>query len=56
MELLFDNAWNICLRIGLGFANKLSANYFDCLRDCKIILNIDIFGSMADSSYICKIS
>lgn len=45
--LLLDNAWNICFKIGLGFANKLSANYFDCLIDCKIILNIDILGSIA---------
>lgn len=48
IELLFDRVWKICFRIEFGFANRLSANYFDCLRDCKIILNTDIFGSIAD--------
>lgn len=38
----------MCFNIGLGLASKLSANYFDCLKDCSIILLIDIFGNIAD--------
>lgn len=42
---------NICLRIVLGFANRLSANYFDCLSDCRMMRLTEILGSTAVSSY-----